>query len=89
MDSILFSDVVIRIKKRNKLFFSRDSLCLQNLIHLIEDQNHRLLVMWALSCTRLTLKNFEAEYPHELRPRIFLEQCERWAMGKIKCYSNP
>jgi len=84
MDSNLFSDVEIRIKKRNKLFFSRDSLCLQNLTHLIEGQNHRVLVMWALNCARLTLKHFEAEYPHELRPRICLEQCEEWATGKIK-----
>ena len=44
----MFSDVEIKLKKRNKMLFSRDSQCLQELIKLIQIQNHRTLVMWAL-----------------------------------------
>jgi hypothetical protein len=33
--STMFSDVEIKIKKRNKILFSRDSRCLQELIKLI------------------------------------------------------
>ena len=40
--------------------------------------------MWALDCTRLPVVQFEAKYPDEPRPRICLELCEAWAMGKIK-----
>ncbi len=84
MDDNLFFDVETRIKKGNKLFFSQDSLCLQNLIKLLNSQKHRVLVMWALKCAKLTLKCFESKYPQELRPRMCLEQCEQWAYGKIK-----
>ena len=80
----MFSDVEIKLKKRNKILFSRDSQCLQKLINLIQLQNHRTLVMWALDCAKLTLEQFEAKYPDEQRPRTCLELCETWARGKIK-----
>ena len=80
----MFSDVEAKIKKRNKILFSRDSQCLQELIRLIQIQNHRTLVMWALDCAKLPLEQFEAKYPDERRPRTCLELCEAWARGKIK-----
>jgi len=46
----MFSDVEIKMKKSNKILFSRDSECLHDLISLIQKQNHRTLVMWALDC---------------------------------------
>ena len=64
--------------------FSRDSRCLQDLIKLIEAQNHRTLVLWALDCARLTLGQFETKYPNEPRPRTALALCESWARGNIK-----
>jgi len=82
--STMFSDVEIKLKKRNKILFSRDSKCLQELIKLIQLQNHRTLVMWALDCAKLPLEQFEAKYPDERRPRICLELSEAWARGKIK-----
>lgn len=80
----MFLDVEIKLKKRNKVLFSRDSRCLQDLIKLIQLQNHRTLVMWALDCAKVPLKQFEAKYPDERRPRICLELCENWARGRIK-----
>jgi hypothetical protein len=80
----MFSDVEIKLKKRNKILFSRESQCLQELIKLIQLQNHRTLVMWALDCANLTLEQFESKYPDEQRPRTCLELCEAWARGKIK-----
>lgn len=80
----MFSDVEIKLKKRNKILFTRDSQCLQELIKLIQLQNHRTLVMWALDCAKLPLEQFEAKYPDETRPRKCLELCEAWARGKIK-----
>jgi hypothetical protein len=80
----MFSDVEIKLKKRNKILFSRDSLCLQELIKLIQLQNHRTLVVWALDCAKLPLDEFEAKYPDERRPRTCLELCEAWAKGIIK-----
>jgi hypothetical protein len=80
----MFLDVEIKLKKRNKMLFSRDSQCLQALINLIQLQKHRTLVMWALDCAKLTLEQFEAKYPDERRPRTCLELCEDWARGNIK-----
>jgi hypothetical protein len=80
----MFSDVEIKLKKRNKILFSRDSRCLQELIKLIQLQSHRTLVMWALDCAKQPLEQFEAKYPDERRPRTCLELCEAWARGKIK-----
>ncbi len=80
----MFSDVEIKIMKRNKIMFSRDSQCLQELIKLIQIQNHRTLVMWALDCAKLPLEQFEVKYLDEHRPRTCLELCEDWARGKIK-----
>jgi hypothetical protein len=83
-DNGLFSDVEAKLKKKNKILFSRDSQCLQRLIKLIEKQNHRTLVMWALDCAKTTLARFESKYPKEIRPRTALELCEAWARGRIK-----
>jgi hypothetical protein len=80
----MFSDVELKIKKKNQLLFSRDSLCLQNLIGLIQLQHHRTLVMWALDCAEVTLTRFEEKYPDEPRPRMCLNRCEDWARGKTK-----
>lgn len=83
-DKNIFEDVYIKINKKNKLFFNRDSNCLKELKELIQLQNHRTLVMWALNCGQDTLKQFEEKYSNENRPRICLEKCEIWARGKIK-----
>jgi hypothetical protein len=81
---IMFTDVEIKLKKRNKILFSRESECLQDLKKLIQLQTHRTLVMWALDCGKAALEQFEAKYPDEPRPRVCLELCEDWARGKIK-----
>jgi hypothetical protein len=80
----MFSDVEIKLKKRNTILFSRDSQCLQDLIKLIQLQNHRTIVIWALDCAKVPLEQFEAKYPDEHRPRTCLELCEDWARGKVK-----
>ena len=80
----MFSDVEQKLKKKNKILFSRDSECLQGLKMLIKQQKHRTLVMWALDCAKVPLAQVEEKYPHELRPRMTLELCEAWSRGKIK-----
>jgi hypothetical protein len=80
----MYSDVEDKLKKGNKVLFSRDSLCLQPLIRLIGEQNHRTLVLWALDCAETLLAKFEVKYPLELRPRLALEKCDEWARGLIK-----
>lgn len=80
----MFSDVEAKLKRKNKILFSRESQCLQGLIELMQLQNHRTIVMWALDCAKLPLAQFESKYHGECRPRTCLELCESWATGKIK-----
>lgn len=80
----MFSDVEIKLKRKNKILFSRDSQCLQELMRLIEMQNHRTVVLWALDCAKTTLEQFESKYPNEQRPRMALELCQAWSRGEIK-----
>jgi len=80
----MFADVETKLKKRNEILFSRDSQCLQELIKLIQLQKHRTMVMWALDCAKMPLKQFEEKYPQERRPRTCLEVSEEWARGKVK-----
>ena len=80
----MFLDVEEKIKRKNAILFSRDSKCLQELIRLIEKQNRRTLVMWALDCAKVPPAQLEERYPKELRPRKALELCEAWSEGKVK-----
>ena len=86
----MFSDVEVcadveqKLKRKNKILFSRDSTCLQRLISLMDLQMHRTLVMWALDCAHDTLAVFEEIYPDELRPRKALELSAEWAKGNVR-----
>jgi hypothetical protein len=90
------SSVEAKLKKGNSILFTRDSECLQDLIRLIELQNHRTLVLWIFDCLGAWLPSgssvpgsnilatFEAKYPLESRPRRAVELGEAWAQGTIK-----
>ncbi len=81
------SAVEAKLKKGNSILFTRDSECLQDLIRLIELQNHRTLVLWIFDCVRIPLASFEVKYPQENRPRRAVELGEAWARGAIKMQS--
>ena len=80
----MFEDVEEKLKRKNKVLFTRESKCLKDLIELIKKQKHRTLVLWAFECIKGPLKIFEEKYPNEKRPRKAVELCEKWAEGEIK-----
>lgn len=80
----MFEDVEEKLKRKNKVLFTRESKCLKDLIELIKKQKHRTLVLWAFECIKGPLKIFEEKYPNEKRPRKAIELCKRWAEGEIK-----
>ena len=80
----MFEDVELKLKKRNKILFSRESKCLNEFIELIRKQNHRTLVLWAFECVQELLEIFEIAYPDEVRPRNAFELCQKWAQGEVK-----
>lgn len=80
----MFEDVEEKLKRKNKVLFTRESKCLKDLIELIKKQKHRTLVLWAFECIKGPLKIFEEKYPNEKRPRKAIELCKKWAEGEIK-----
>ncbi len=80
----MYLDVEGRLKRKNQLLFSKDSMCLQPLIQKMKNQSHRALIMWALDCGARTAVDIEKMYPDEKRPRECLQFCEEWARGIIK-----
>lgn len=67
-----------------KMFFSRESECIQPLRELIEKQLHKTLILWALECAEPYLAYFETHRPGESRPRRVLEIAGKWACGQVK-----
>ncbi|WNY26505.1 putative immunity protein [Methanolapillus ohkumae] len=66
-----------------KLLFTRESACIQPIRELIEQQNHRTLVLWALDSASFALNIFESR-SDDLRPRQAVEAAGLWASGSIK-----
>lgn len=79
----MFEDVEIRLKNKNKIVFTRDSKCLQELINLIRLQKHKTLVLWAFTCVEEPLRQIESKYDSKV-PRIAYECCKSWAQGDVK-----
>jgi hypothetical protein len=49
----------------------------------LEDDDHRLLAVWAADCAQHVLHLFEQSRPSDDRPRRALEQTRAWARGEI------
>ncbi len=80
----MFEDVEIKIKKRNKILFSRNSECIQILRGLICEQKHAAIVFWVFDCMQTPLNEFMTAYPDEKDVRNAFELCNAWARGEIK-----
>lgn len=78
------SDVKEKMSKKNKILFSRDSSCLQELLQLLRKQNHRTIVLWAFECVKEPVQLLKERYPDEKRPQNVVDLCKEWAKGKIK-----
>ena len=68
MEEIALADAAKRLKRGNKLLFTRDSACLQELRGTICQQKHRTLVLWAFDCVSVPLQWLAQTYPNEQRP---------------------
>ena len=50
----------------------------------LQNDDHRLLAMWAAACAEHVLYHFESVQPSDPRPRQAIEQTRAWARGEIK-----
>ena len=61
-------DAKVRIKRKNKILFSKDSEYLSDLALLLGEQNHRTVVLWALDLGSSAAEKLRAKYPEEKSP---------------------
>ena len=66
-------EVRIKLKRKNQVLFAKDAAFLQNLATLLGEQNHRIVVLWALDLAAESVAELEERYPYETRPREALE----------------
>jgi hypothetical protein len=80
----MFSDVNLRIKKRNKILFARDCECIQELRRLIGEQKHITLVLWVFECLQIPLSEMVLKYPDKMEIKMACDLSSGWAHRKVK-----
>ena len=80
----MFSDVEEKMQKRNQILFSRNSVCLQNLLYFMRKCTHKELVVWAFELSQEIMNQLRKKYPLENRFLLAYQKTFAWATGKIK-----
>ena len=78
------AEVRAKAKRHNQILFSKESLLLDNLRHLIGQANRRVLILWALELAEETVLLLTERYPEDLRPGEAIAASRAWAAGEIK-----
>lgn len=73
-----------KMKRKNQILFSKNSVFLQDLRALLQEENRQVITLWALDFAKDVLLKLEEKYPEEERPRIAFELAKDWASGKVK-----
>lgn len=75
-------EVSVKLKKKNQILFSKNSVYVQDLMMLFDTQSHRVMALWAFDFASESIAKLEEKYPEEKRPREALEAVKDWASGK-------
>ena len=78
------AEVKAKAKRKNQILFSKDSLLLTDLRHLIGQANRRALILWALELAEETARELAERYPEDYRPQDAIAAASAWASGEIK-----
>ena len=78
------AEVSAKAKRHNQILVSKDSLLLDNLRHLTDQANRRVLTLWALELAEETVLLLTERYPEDLRPGEAIAASRAWAAGEIK-----
>mgnify|MGYP000998533943 CR=1 FL=1 len=79
-----FYEVQNRIKRKNQVLFAKNSAFLADLTVLIQEQNHRTMVLWAFEFADETVQMLLTRYPNEKRFETAVLTSKAWAAGKVK-----
>ena len=78
------AEVSAKAKRHNQILFSKESLLLDNLRHLIDQSNRRVLILWALELAEETVLQLTERYPEDRCPQKAIAAARAWAAGEIK-----
>ena len=78
------AEVKAKAKRKNQILFSKDSLLLTDLRHLIGQANRRALILWALKLAEETAWELAENYPEDHRPQDAIAASRAWVSGEIK-----
>ena len=73
-----------KIKRKNQILFSKDCEFLQDLATVINNENHRVIVLWALELAQQTAQKLHEKYPHNTAALDAVKSARLWASGVIK-----
>ncbi|HIS49735.1 MAG TPA: hypothetical protein IAA80_04435 [Candidatus Gallacutalibacter pullistercoris] len=76
--------VLEKHKRKNRVLFTRESPCLQNLLEILRRQPRLAVVQWALDCAEETAARLCQRVPDDPRPQEALELCRLWVHGTIR-----
>lgn len=77
-------DVENKLKRKNQVLFAKDSMFLADISALIDEQNHRTMVLWAFEFADETVRKLRERYPDEMRLETAVRLSKDWAAGRIK-----
>ena len=78
------AEVSAKAKRHNQILFSKESLLLDNLRHLTDQANRRVLILWALELAEETVLQLTEKHPEDFQPREAIAASRAWAAGEIK-----
>ncbi|QRN85693.1 hypothetical protein JR334_00120 [Clostridia bacterium] len=78
------NEVQTRIKRRNQILFAKNSEFLADLAGLIQEQNHRTMVLWAFEFADEAVQRLSERYPDEKRLETAVSISKDWSAGKVK-----
>ena len=78
------TDVRARFLRGNRLLFTRESPCLQELMANMRQESRRTLVCWALTSAEQPVELLASRYPADNRPGDALQLSRLWAEGAVK-----
>ena len=77
-----FKEVKAKQKRKNKVLFSKESPCLQELSWLLTRQNRRVVVLWGMELASQGVQVLTNRYPEDLRPEQMIELCSIVVRGE-------
>lgn len=80
----IYDDVIKKYKHHNQILFNRNSLSLQPLINILNEQTHQILVLWVFERVNEIVFQLDDNIKNDERITDGIKAVHEWAKGHIK-----